>query len=375
MNLLIGGDLVLTSHYTSANIDPKLIKLFHQSDLNLVNLEAPVTDGKSKIVKTGPHLRAHAQSTQDVLKALNIHLVTLANNHILDYCNEGLKETFSFCRENDVDTVGAGMRLEEARKTVFRDTSEGRIAFVNFAENEWTVATGTSAGANPMDIIDNVKQIQSARKQADFVLVIVHGGNEYNPYPSPRVVKQYRFYAECGASAVIGHHTHCVSGYEVHGNVPIVYSVGNFLFPVDKQKPECWYFGVIAGLHIRRGEPVALELTPIKQDRDDFALSIAQGADKRVVFDSIDSVNEALADPSLLEEKWQAFVKTVERSFINAITPIAGFPSRYIRYALRVFGIYKLFLNHRYITQHLNRIRCEAHLDVAQRMFKNMLDK
>ena len=81
-----------------------------------------------------------------------------------------------------------------------------------------------------MDIIDNTNQIREAKASHDKVIVIVHGGHEYYNLLSPRMQKQYRFYADQGADIVVGHHTHCISGNEIHNGVPKYYSLGNFLF-------------------------------------------------------------------------------------------------------------------------------------------------
>ena len=109
------------------------------------------------------------------------------------------------------------------------------IFIFNFCENEWSIAESDNPGANPMDIIDNANQIKYARELADYVIVIVHGGHEYYNLPSPRMQKQYRFYADQGADIVVGHHTHCISGNEVYKGVPIYYSLGNFIFTKNKK--------------------------------------------------------------------------------------------------------------------------------------------
>lgn len=101
--------------------------------------------------------------------------------------------TLEFCRNQNVKTVGGGMNIEEASQTLYIDSLEGKIAIVNFAENDWKAATPTPAGFNPMDIIDNTMQIQEAKSKADYVIVIIHGGHEYYNLPSPRMQKQYRF--------------------------------------------------------------------------------------------------------------------------------------------------------------------------------------
>ena len=122
------------------------------------------------------------------------------------------------------------------------------IAIINFCENEWSIAEEDSAGANPMDFIDNANQIREAKAVHDKV--IVHGGHEYYNLPSPRMQKQFRFYADQGADIVIGHHTHCISGNEVYNGVPIYYSLGNFLFTKNNTN-EDWYTGLLLQVDIK----------------------------------------------------------------------------------------------------------------------------
>src|SRR5690606_37754227 len=152
------------------------------------------------------------------------------NNHILDYNERGVFDTLAFCAENNIATVGAGKDKWNAREPYFLESRRGRIAILNIAENEWASSTNSSAGANGMDLLNNIKQIQEAKAVRQFVFVIVHGGHEYFNLPSPRMKEQYRFYIENGADLVVGHHTHCISGFELYRGRPIYYSLGNFLF-------------------------------------------------------------------------------------------------------------------------------------------------
>ncbi len=71
-----------------------------------------------------------------------------------------------------------------------------KIAILNFTENEWSSATKDKGGANPLDIIDNVRQIKTAKANHDKVICVIHGGHEHYNLPSPRMQKQNRFYAK-----------------------------------------------------------------------------------------------------------------------------------------------------------------------------------
>ena len=142
---------------------------------------------------------------------------------------------------------------------------------MNFAENGWSNANGSQGGSNPMDAIDNAYQIREASAKADITLVIIHGGHEGNFYASPRMIKQYRFLAEQGASAVLGHHPHCVNGYEEHKGVPIFFSLGNLFFPWKTTFPG-WHTGIMLRLTIAEKNSLSWEILPYKQCVGNFRL-------------------------------------------------------------------------------------------------------
>ena len=79
------------------------------------------------------------------------------------------------------------------------------------------------------------------RAQVEKVVVIYHGGNEYYPLPRPELKKTFHFLADIGADAVVGHHTHVFSGYEMYNGIPLVYSLGNFFFPLEGEPEESRY--------------------------------------------------------------------------------------------------------------------------------------
>src|SRR5690554_4266719 len=306
MKIIITGDFVINQPYLTSYISNEVKEVFNQSDFNIVNLEAPVTISQSKIIKTGPHLKADKVSTLSVLKALNIDLVTLANNHVLDYDQQGVFDTLAFCQENSIATVGAGKTTEEASKVFYLDTPEGKIAIINIAENEWASATQTTAGANGMDLIDDVKQIQEAKSKSDFVFVIVHGGHEYYNLPSPRMQKQYRFYVDNGADLVIGHHTHCISGNEVYRGGSIYYSLGNFLFTKSNTSQD-WYKGLILEINIQNKQ-LEIKHHFISQEKETFELSILKDKELEVFENRIIEYNKIITNSNLLDKYWKEYI-------------------------------------------------------------------
>lgn len=366
----ITGDLYIDQNYnTNTQIGPDIANLFGQADFNIVNLETPVTESTSKILKTGPNLKADKHNTLKVLEALKVGIVTLATNHILDYGEKGLTDTLAFCEQNKIKSIGAGNTLKEASKTLFFDTEEGKIALVNFAENEWASATANSAGANPMDIIDNARQIKNAKEEADFVFVITHGGASFYNLPSPEVQKRYRFYAESGADIVIGHHTHCIGGYETYEGVPIYYSLGNFLFTREIHK-EDWYIGLILEVCIVEGE-LKSKLLPMQQGKKDFALSLLKEESKKEVLDRISRLNEVIQDPKRIGLEWDTYVNSMYDLYLKYWSPVKFVPNRYIRGLISRIGL-KGF-NKKGVALMLNLMRCETHLEISKSVIQKWL--
>ncbi len=370
----IGGDFCITEKYVSKSLfSNEVTEFFRNSDINIVNLECPVIKGNEvKITKTGPHLH----STEEIfeqLKAINVNAVTLANNHILDFGETGLESTFESCKKNNISFVGAGSSLSEASLPKIIETNGVRVGLVNFCENEWSVATEKSGGANPLDLIENLNQIRLAREMADFVLVIVHGGHEFYNLPSPRMIKTYRFFAENGADAVIGHHTHCISGYELRKNIPIFYSLGNMIFtePVNSEE---WYKGVILQLSIEKGKQIQFELHPIMQSKMDYKLTILKDLQKENVLSEIKNYSDIIGDKSELEKKWEQYVSSKKRN-LNIFSPLNFVPGRYLQAALYRLGINKIIMRKKGLTQILNHIRCEAHRDITYSVLINTLMK
>lgn len=372
MKLIITGDLVISQSYdVSDKIDQDITDLFFHSDCNIVNLEAPVTDSKSKILKTGPHLKSDKQSTLNIMKKLNVHIAALANNHIKDYDEEGVLDTINFCENNGIKTIGAGENIKEASETTVLHMLEGKIAIINIAENEWSSADENTAGANGMNIIKDTKKIQQAKKENDFVFVIIHGGHEYYNLPSPRMQEQYRFYAEQGADLIVGHHTHCISGYELHNGTPIYYSLGNFLFTKDNIN-EDWYTGLILEVNINKGM-LETGLHPVRQAKEGFRLSLLERVEKTEFLSRVEEYSEIIKSKEKLIKEWHIFVNSKQETYLNYWSPKVFIKNKYVAAALIKLNV-KL-VNNRGLTYFLNLMRCEAHYDLSKAIISEHLDK
>ncbi|MDX1358056.1 MAG: CapA family protein, partial [Clostridia bacterium] len=144
-------------------------------------------------------------------------------------------------------------------------------------------------------------------------IVMVHGGNEYNPIPSPGMMKRYRGYIDAGASAVIAMHTHCPQGYEYYQGSPIIYSLGNFLFdtpyPERKvyEKDDFWWKGYIALLTVNADKKITIKAIPIDFGPDGTAVSEIKGDEAIVFAEYLEYISELILNPGEVQKYWHAW--------------------------------------------------------------------
>lgn len=377
MDILIAGDLFIADYFRSQGLISQSVEnLFRHVDYRIVNLEAPITNEnpKNKLLKTGRHLRMSEEVVIPYCKQLNVDCVTMANNHILDYGADGLLNSLAALERNSIACVGAGEDLLRAAKPITIDQNDVKVAILNFCENEWSIAEKDKPGANPLDIIDNVKQIQYAKMTHDKVICIIHGGHEYYHLPSPRMVKQYRFYADNGADVIVGHHTHCIGGYEIYKDTPIFYSLGNFLFTLRSNK-NVWYTGLIVVLSIDKETSVNFEIIPINQQKNTFRVDFLKKEENLTINQKIEELNLIIRNETELEKKWFCFQKEKQQVYLNIFNPIQIFNNRLIIYILTRFKINKWFMRKRQYKYILNMLRCESHHSLSKDIVRNFVEK
>lgn len=365
MKILIAGDYC--PNYRIADMLSKqdysffdnVKPLISRADYSIVNFECPVVNGDVKpIVKCGPALRTSAYAV-DSIKYAGFDCVTLANNHFRDFGDEGCKTTIEELNKKAIDYVGGGLNISEAQQILYKEIKGHKVAFVNFCENEFSIATNESAGAAPLDAVDNYNQIVEARRNADYVIVIVHGGHEYYQLPSPRMKKLYRHFVTIGADAVVNHHQHCYSGYEYYNGKPIVYGLGNFCFDW-KDKPIIWNEGYLASLDIV-SEKISLELTPYNQCGKSSVVKFIEGEQRKKFFVDIEHINATIADDNLLEKSFDEWCNSRSQSIQTIFN---SHHNRYLNFAARK-GWIKRPASRKELLAELNYIVCEAHRDVT----------
>ena len=197
----------------------------------VANLEGVLTTrgeplGKSYLI------RAHPSLGQTLAHA-GLGLVTLGNNHALDYGPEGLDDTLRTLATLGIATVGAG---PDQRPAAFAANGV-RVAFLGYAAARWNGSPDVPATDRLAWAVPEVVQadVRAARQEADIVVVLLHAGTEYAAEPSADQVVVAHVAVDAGADLVVGHHPHVTQTVERYGDGLIVYSLGDALFDIPRR--------------------------------------------------------------------------------------------------------------------------------------------
>ncbi len=371
MRILIAGDFSpmgrLSRLGTACAADT--LGSFHaviaESDLAIVNLECPLCEPTKAISKTGPSLNGQPEAAKFLADA-GFGLVALANNHIFDYGSDGLLQTMHALRSAGIGWVGGGMDYKSAASPYYVSSNGCRVAILNFAENEWSTTRSEQPGAAPLDPVLNHISIRECLETADHVIVICHGGHELERLPSPRMVQLYRFYVDSGASAVISHHTHFTSGFEVYKEAPIFYSLGNFLFDHPGQRIGQWTQGMAVELTLTDSQ-LGFKVHHYSQCTDVSIFDLAD-ADESAERDRLMlDLNQIISDPTLLGAAFEELVRKRRKQYRAYLEPTS------IRWILAAQnrGLFPSLISKRRKRLLLNMLRCESHRDIVVRMLEH----
>lgn len=362
MTITVGGDFfpnndwqTLISKDSKSIWDEKLLHEFGNSNHNIINLECAITNSNSSIVKDGPCLKSDKVAL-DALNSANIDVVTLANNHISDFGELGIKDTLNALREKSIKYLGAGMDILEASKHIEFGND---IALINYTHNEFRKAEQNVAGFNPFSIVNISRKIRKLKEEGKYVILILHMGHERYHFPSPRIQDQFRFFIEQGADVLLTHHSHFPSGYERHKNGLIFYGLGNLLFD-GKNEDFNWHQGYLVQLKIRKKKCEDFKIIPYQQSIEYGQIKLLTGK-RKINFDIwLGNINEIISNKSLLEKEWEKKVNEDTEIYLNTILRKNKFlPGIVRRFPFTKNFIYKKNKNLRF----LNYIRCETHYE------------
>lgn len=361
MKLAIAGDVSITKYSRQAfeerNVETAFCDIppiFKACDRVIVNLECALTDSENRISKFGPNLKA-PKETADVLVDAGVTDCALSNNHIFDFGVEGVRDTLAELDRVGLKWTGFGKDLEDSKKNHTIVIDNVTVTVINVCEHEYTYATENRMGARPFDEFETMNDIRLAKKDADYVIVIYHGGKEHCRYPSPRLVKACREMVRCGADAVLCQHSHCIGCYERFEGGHILYGQGNFHF-VSYFDNELWKTGLITLFDITK-DSFDIDFIPTVENQ--IGIELAKGEEKKEILDAFFKRCEEMKSGAW-RDGWKAFCRECD----------------YYKDAFRKYD--DTSDNARQLIAHY--LDCEAHTDVIRELypswnFTNELDK
>lgn len=351
-------------------ISPEILKDIRNCDYNIVNLEAPVVDNPDTakpIFKSGPNLHG-SKETIRYLQQSGFQMVTLANNHFYDYGNTGVVDTLAACKQYGIYTVGGGRNIEDASQPQIVEIKGLKIGIVNICEHEFSIANAKHGGANPIDPVANFYQIEALKPSVDRIILIIHCGTEHYHLPSLKTKRLCHYYADLGADAIVCHHAHQYSGYEVYKDTPIFYGLGNFYFDKGKKEYSGWNEGYYVTLEIN-DSGTAFSMHPYTQCYDEPVVSKMSEKGTSEFQTNVKHLNAVIANDEQLETEFQNWADGHYRYYLSSTFTCV---SRLLK------GLYRHHLlppmtSRKQEVALYNHIICESHRDILQRVIEQYL--
>lgn len=257
------GDLRLNNALRGPLSDA--LTILKNSDLAFGNLEAPLTE-KGEPADKWAVLRQDPKLANEYTK-MGFRVLTLANNHMLDYGREGLISTLATLQRAGIQYVGAGHNIDEALRPTYFEHYGTRIAFLGCASTlPGNSVADKGPGLAPIrvrttyhvdsslekeqpgnppvvftepdgdDVRKMARVIRKTSNDADYVIVGIHWGMPYQDNIMDYQTVVGRAFVDAGANLVLGHHAHRLHGIDRYKDGFIFYSLGNFFFEMGHKQ-------------------------------------------------------------------------------------------------------------------------------------------
>lgn len=204
-------------------------QLFDSCDIVLGNLECTLPSPRT--VPSEPRVLS-TQKQITTLRSAGVNVVTLGNNHAFDCLEDGFAKMVSALNDLGIRWCGAGMDSKEAMEPVVIELAGIKLAFLGFVDEATGMkyfAGAKTSGVGRLNLQSATQIVSELSSQVDHIVLTPHWGDERFRFPSPQQVKTARALAKAGATLILGHHPHVLQGMETFNQVPIVYSLGNFM--------------------------------------------------------------------------------------------------------------------------------------------------
>lgn len=361
------GDIVAPS-VNDVRLSDKLSMAIADADFNVINLEAPCLPPQSlsSTNKSGPVLYQDS-NTPSWIESHGFNIVSLANNHIMDYGKAGLVDTM--VKFKTAWTIGAG-NWNSAYQPLIVEKGGVKIGFLALAHYEFGMLADKwddrySYGVAWINHPAVDKIIVEVKKKVDYLFIYAHAGVEHINQPLPEWRDRYRSLIDLGCDGVIASHPHIVQGWEWYNNSPILYSLGNFYFPKKNRKPDSWYISILPTITLSEKGSIALAVNSLKFDNNyiDFVES-NENNDNLMKLNNI--LNNEIEYLAYINKKCFDLLPLYDYLFESS-----GYINN-LTVKKCMFDIARKIRGKSYMSVHLiNNLRCESHRWCISRGLKN----
>lgn len=217
----------------SAITDSEMLGRMQNADLFLINEEFPFSLRGEAMEDKQFTFRADPKYVE-IFQELGVDIATVANNHALDFGRDAFCDTLDTLKDAGITCIGGGYNLSEASAPAVRTI--GGQTFAIFGATRvspsatWYASDSQAGLFQTYDASLLNQKIAAAHEEYDHVIVFVHWGIERNETPEDYQRSLAKGYIDAGADLVVGCHPHVLQGFEYYNGVPIIYSLGNYLF-------------------------------------------------------------------------------------------------------------------------------------------------
>jgi poly-gamma-glutamate synthesis protein (capsule biosynthesis protein) len=297
--------------------------------------------------------------------------VGLANNHLMDAGATGLADTTDACAAAGLMVFGAGTSLARAREPLFARVGTARVALLAFAEHEFGIAGNDRPGVAPLGDAGCLEAVAAARADADVVVVLVHGGTEHYPLPSPGLRDTCLQLARAGADLVVCQHSHVAGAVEIANGSCLVYGMGNFVFPYPGEDSTEWNAGYCLSLSVCPEGLAAVRLLPHRYDASAGVVRLLADEEREAFRRALLALNARAGSAGTLASEWSALAEARRRDYLAELLGLTR-PER----LLAKRGVWPWWrLPRRRLPVVLNLVRCESHREALVEILTREVDR
>ena len=282
----------LTGELVTGNLECILGDLDTPNPLSHANFKTPFRSG-----------------VDDILK--KFHVLSFANNHLYDFCDEGVASTLAHCKRLGVTVVGVGAILEEAYKPALLQLSSGKVAVFGCTTVSTLAKSSAYYAAEPNDRM--FESIALAVEQGYTAIVHCHAGGGDFEQPAPYIKTLHEQLVAAGAKLVIGHHPHVVQGWMTGAN-SCFFSMGDFIFDKFEDTRDV---SILVNASLDDGVISEFQVFPVKRSQAGFQLQLMKDEKLNAFNHYAKELNGSLMDGRSDEQYIQWYGNPLKRQLVN----------------------------------------------------------